>query len=125
MPVAPFKLTVLQNLDTIPTASVCDLNHPAACGEELFSAKSANPFRYASCRMAELIAIASRMNDQLWSELERIDSRALVDGGRSRDLYDAQDCEWESQFEKHLVEERERKRLAMEEKMRLMNQQAQ
>lgn len=36
--------------------------------------------------------------------------RALVDGGRSRELYDAQDCDWESQFEHHLFERRERKK---------------
>lgn len=36
--------------------------------------------------------------------------RALVDGGRSRELYDQEDCNWESQFERHVVEERERKR---------------
>ena len=36
--------------------------------------------------------------------------RALVDGGNSRELYDKQDGEWESQFERHLVEEKERRR---------------
>ncbi len=36
--------------------------------------------------------------------------RALVDGGRSRELYDPEDCNGESQFERHVVEERERKR---------------
>eukprot|EP00934_Nitzschia_sp_Nitz4_P003996 Nitzschia sp. Nitz4//scaffold303_size22340//5713//8899//NITZ4_008566-RA/size22340-snap-gene-0.23-mRNA-1//-1//CDS//3329547054//3986//frame0 len=50
--------------------------------------------------------------------------RALVDGGRSRELYDRQDCEWESQFEKHLIEERERKRQQKLEKMRLMEAQS-
>lgn len=50
--------------------------------------------------------------------------RALVDGGRSRELYDMQDCEWESQFEKHLIEERERKRQQKLEKMRLMEVQS-
>jgi len=50
--------------------------------------------------------------------------RALVDGGRSRELYDMQDCEWESQFEKHLIEERERKRRQKEEKVRMMEEQA-
>lgn len=37
-------------------------------------------------------------------------ARALVDGGRSRELYDAADGEWDSQFERHTVEERERRR---------------
>lgn len=50
--------------------------------------------------------------------------RALVDGGRSRELYDLQDCEWESQFEKHLIEERERKRQQKLEKMRLLEVQS-
>jgi hypothetical protein len=36
--------------------------------------------------------------------------RALVDGGRSRELYDPNDSTWESQFERHILEERERKR---------------
>jgi hypothetical protein len=36
--------------------------------------------------------------------------RALVDGGNSRELYDTQEGEWESQFERHLVEEKEKKR---------------
>lgn len=36
--------------------------------------------------------------------------RALVDGGRSRELYDPEDCYRESQFERFLIEERERKR---------------
>jgi hypothetical protein len=36
--------------------------------------------------------------------------RALVDGGRSRELYDPKDCHWESQFERHVVEDRELKR---------------
>ena len=36
--------------------------------------------------------------------------RALVDGGRSRELYDARDGEWEGQFERHLYERRERKK---------------
>lgn len=44
--------------------------------------------------------------------------RGLVDGGGSRELYDSQDCEWESQFERHLVDERERKRQQKLEKMR-------
>mmetsp|Transcript_17698 Transcript_17698/g.40610 ORF Transcript_17698/g.40610 Transcript_17698/m.40610 type:complete len:150 (-) Transcript_17698:73-522(-) len=45
--------------------------------------------------------------------------RALVDGGRSRELYDLQDGEWESQFERHLIDERERKRQQKLEKMRM------
>merc|ERR1712238_49510 len=36
--------------------------------------------------------------------------RALEDGGRSRELYDIREGEWESQFERHMVEEREHKR---------------
>lgn len=36
--------------------------------------------------------------------------RGLVDGGKSRELYDPSDGEWESQFERHIIEERERKR---------------
>lgn len=36
--------------------------------------------------------------------------RALVDGGRSRELYDPEGVEWESQFERHLFERRERKK---------------
>jgi acetoin utilization deacetylase AcuC-like enzyme len=49
--------------------------------------------------------------------------RALTDGGRSRELYDLQDGEWESQFERHLVDERERKRQQKLEKLRLMAEQ--
>lgn len=36
--------------------------------------------------------------------------RGLVDGSRSRELYDPSDGDWESQFERHIIEERERKR---------------
>mmetsp|Transcript_31205 Transcript_31205/g.44299 ORF Transcript_31205/g.44299 Transcript_31205/m.44299 type:complete len:1012 (+) Transcript_31205:183-3218(+) len=36
--------------------------------------------------------------------------RGLVDGSRSREQYDATDNNWESQFELHILEERERKR---------------
>lgn len=36
--------------------------------------------------------------------------RALVDGGSSREHYDKNDEDWESQFERHMVEEKERKR---------------
>ncbi len=50
--------------------------------------------------------------------------RALVDGGRSRELYDLQDGEWESQFERHLIDERERKRQQKLEKMRLLEEQS-
>jgi hypothetical protein len=50
--------------------------------------------------------------------------RALADGGRSRELYDLQDGEWESQFERHLVDERERKRQQKLEKMRLLEAQS-
>lgn len=50
--------------------------------------------------------------------------RALVDGGRSRELYDRQDGEWESQFERHLIDERERKRQQKLEKMRLLEEQS-
>ncbi|CAJ1953488.1 unnamed protein product [Cylindrotheca closterium] len=46
--------------------------------------------------------------------------RSLVDGGSSRELYDAQDGEWESQFERHLIDERERKRQQKLEKMKLL-----
>merc|ERR1712232_764764 len=42
--------------------------------------------------------------------------RALVDGGRSRELYDPNDCAWESQFERHILEERERKRQQKQER---------
>jgi len=50
--------------------------------------------------------------------------RSLVDGGRSRELYDAQDGEWESQFERHLIDERERKRQQKLEKMKLLEVQS-
>jgi hypothetical protein len=50
--------------------------------------------------------------------------RALVDGGKSRELYDLQDGEWESQFERHLIDERERKRQQKVEKMRLLEAQS-
>jgi acetoin utilization deacetylase AcuC-like enzyme len=51
--------------------------------------------------------------------------RALVDGGKSRELYDLQDGEWESQFERHLIDERERKRQQKWEKMRMLEEQSQ
>jgi acetoin utilization deacetylase AcuC-like enzyme len=44
--------------------------------------------------------------------------RALVDGGRSRELYDAEDCQWESQFERHLYERREKKKDMEREQLR-------
>lgn len=50
--------------------------------------------------------------------------RALDDGGRSRELYDLQDGEWESQFERHLIDERERKRQQKLEKMRTLEAQS-
>ena len=50
--------------------------------------------------------------------------RALTDGGKSRELYDLQDGEWESQFERHLIEERERKRQQKLEKLRIAQEQA-
>jgi len=50
--------------------------------------------------------------------------RALVDGGKSRELYDLQDGEWESQFERHLIDERERKRQQKLEKMRILEAQS-
>jgi hypothetical protein len=51
-------------------------------------------------------------------------ARALVDGGRSRELYDFQEGEWESQFERHLIDERERKRQQRLEKMRMIEAQS-
>ena len=36
--------------------------------------------------------------------------RALVDGGNSREEYDKEEGEWESRFERHMNEEKERKR---------------
>jgi acetoin utilization deacetylase AcuC-like enzyme/ankyrin repeat protein len=51
--------------------------------------------------------------------------RALVDGGRSRELYDSEDCNWESQFERHVVEDRERKRQQRQEKLLRAAEQAQ
>merc|ERR1719215_430016 len=50
--------------------------------------------------------------------------RSLVDGGSSRELYDAQDGEWESQFERHLIDERERKRQQKLEKLKLLELQS-
>jgi acetoin utilization deacetylase AcuC-like enzyme/ankyrin repeat protein len=36
--------------------------------------------------------------------------RGLMDGGNSRELYDRSESEWESRFEREMIEERERKR---------------
>lgn len=46
--------------------------------------------------------------------------RALADGGRSRELYDTKDAEWESQYERHVYEKRERKKEEERERLRLM-----
>jgi hypothetical protein len=48
--------------------------------------------------------------------------RALVDGGRSRELYDPEDCEWESKYEQSVFERRERKKEQEREQLRLMEQ---
>mmetsp|Transcript_68148 Transcript_68148/g.76290 ORF Transcript_68148/g.76290 Transcript_68148/m.76290 type:complete len:1033 (-) Transcript_68148:54-3152(-) len=50
--------------------------------------------------------------------------RALEDGGRSRELYDHREGEWESQFERHLIDEKERKRQQKLEKMRMLEEQS-
>jgi len=50
--------------------------------------------------------------------------RSMVDGGRSRELYDSQDGEWESQFERHLIDERERKRQQKIDKLRQLAEQS-
>jgi len=42
--------------------------------------------------------------------------RALCDGAQSRELYDPSDCDWESKFERHILEERERKRQQKQER---------
>lgn len=44
--------------------------------------------------------------------------RALVDGGRSRELYDGRDGDWESQFERQLYERREKKKEQEREHLR-------
>eukprot|EP00980_Cylindrotheca_fusiformis_P021196 scaffold8150_cov118-Cylindrotheca_fusiformis.AAC.5 len=49
--------------------------------------------------------------------------RSLVDGASSRELYDMKDGEWESQFERHLIDERERKRQQKIEKMKFIEAQ--
>jgi len=51
--------------------------------------------------------------------------RALVDGGRSRELFDASDGEWDSQFERHTVEDRERRRQLKLERLTRVQQQFQ
>jgi len=48
--------------------------------------------------------------------------RGLVDGGRSRELYDVQDAEWESRFERNFIERRERKKEQEREQLRLMEE---
>ncbi|KAL7559181.1 hypothetical protein ACA910_013189 [Epithemia clementina (nom. ined.)] len=45
--------------------------------------------------------------------------RALVDGGRSRELLDPKDMEWECQYERHVYEKRERKKEEDREKLRI------
>jgi acetoin utilization deacetylase AcuC-like enzyme len=50
--------------------------------------------------------------------------RALSDGGVSRELYDSHDGEWESQFERHLIDERERKRQQKMDKLRKITAQS-
>ena len=42
--------------------------------------------------------------------------RALVDGGRSRELFDGSDYDWESKFERQILEDRERKRQQKQER---------
>jgi acetoin utilization deacetylase AcuC-like enzyme/ankyrin repeat protein len=48
--------------------------------------------------------------------------RALVDGGKSRELYDSADGEWESTFEHNLFEKRERKKEQEREQLRTMEE---
>jgi acetoin utilization deacetylase AcuC-like enzyme/ankyrin repeat protein len=45
--------------------------------------------------------------------------RALVDGGHHRELYDSKDLEWESQYERHIFDRRERKKEEDREKLLL------
>ena len=45
--------------------------------------------------------------------------RALMDGGRSRELHDPKDMEWESQYERHIYEKRERKKDEDRERLRI------
>ena len=51
--------------------------------------------------------------------------RALVDGGHSRELFDSKDLEWESQYERHIYERRERKKEEDREKLRARMEAAQ
>ena len=46
--------------------------------------------------------------------------RALVEGGTSREMYSAEDGSWESEFERHLVHEKERRRKIRIEKIKVM-----
>eukprot|EP00542_Grammatophora_oceanica_P018202 CAMPEP_0194048750 /NCGR_PEP_ID=MMETSP0009_2-20130614/28357_1 /TAXON_ID=210454 /ORGANISM="Grammatophora oceanica, Strain CCMP 410" /LENGTH=997 /DNA_ID=CAMNT_0038694707 /DNA_START=148 /DNA_END=3141 /DNA_ORIENTATION=+ len=48
--------------------------------------------------------------------------RALVDGSSSRELYDPSDLEWEAKFERHILEERERKRQQKQEQRRALQE---
>jgi len=48
--------------------------------------------------------------------------RGLVDGGRSRELYDPRDCDWEGKFEHHVYDRRERKKEQEREQLRQMEQ---
>ena len=43
--------------------------------------------------------------------------RALAEGGRSREQYDAEEAAWEGRFERHRVEEKEKKRQLKAERM--------
>lgn len=43
--------------------------------------------------------------------------RALVDGGSSREIYDREEGEWESQFERHMHDEKEKRRQMKMEKL--------
>eukprot|EP00522_Entomoneis_paludosa_P010281 CAMPEP_0172442002 /NCGR_PEP_ID=MMETSP1065-20121228/2480_1 /TAXON_ID=265537 /ORGANISM="Amphiprora paludosa, Strain CCMP125" /LENGTH=1034 /DNA_ID=CAMNT_0013191647 /DNA_START=121 /DNA_END=3225 /DNA_ORIENTATION=+ len=45
--------------------------------------------------------------------------RALVDGGKSRELFDPKDMDWEAQYERHIYEKRERKKEEDKEKLRI------
>lgn len=48
--------------------------------------------------------------------------RALVDGGRSRELYDPESGEWESTFERNIYERRERKKEQERDQLRLLEE---
>lgn len=45
--------------------------------------------------------------------------RALVEGGSSREMYNVDDGVWESQFERQMVEEKERRRQHRSDKLKL------